>query len=285
MTQPAHEPDLASSQLDGGTVLLRRWRATASSCEVSADDRVWREVVDAVGTAAADCQLVAAIVFGSLARGEHSRSSDVDVFVVLQPGIDPGAIRRRIRAAAAGTSIEATITPIFFTASALVAEARSRPSFAAHLRDEGVVVFETPAFAAVESGLGRASDLDHDAIETELAERTGVLDQLTDIERFNGEFVPALSQLYALSRSVVIVKLLQHGVPEYSWKRMFDVFADVRPDLRSDLRRLRALRPYYEHMHGRSELSDADQQVDPSYLEAAIDSVRAVADSNPGAGS
>jgi hypothetical protein len=50
----------------------------------------------------------------------------------------------------------------------------------------------------------------------------------------------------------VIVQLLLEDVHEYRWQRVFDQYAQLRPDLSVDLAAVESLRPFYEYARARS---------------------------------
>lgn len=235
----------------------------------------WHDLRDVAADLAVERGLIALILYGSLTRDDWATASDVDLAVIMRDDADPPRMRRMIKSLWECRSAS-TITPSTFTAATLTREAERRPTFAAHLVDEGIVIVETPAFAGLEKILIDAATADAPIIEKELRERASELDRLIDLRRFNGEFVPMLARLYSLARSIVIARLLQEGVPEYSWRKIFNTLADRRPDLALDLGRLRDLRPFYEHTHGRRRLSDRDQDVDPEFVQAAIRSIQLV---------
>lgn len=259
-------------------------RATLAAPErmqrASGDGDIWRALHSFTQDLVSSGGVVAVVLFGSVARSEESPTSDVDLVVVLEEGSRADDARRRIRNRVAHGWLDGRMAPAIFTQASLTREARRRPSFAAHLMDEGVVLYAAPTFVELEDALADAATPDAAAIAKELSDRAAALDRLSDLDRFNGEYVPTLSQLYSLSRSLVISRLLQEGTREFSWRRIFDVLSDRRPELRVELGRLRALRPYFEHVHGRRQLSDPELAVDSAVVQAAIEAVRTVSGAN-----
>ena len=234
---------------------------------------VWHDLFEVAADSIVKREVIAVILYGSLTRDDWMASSDVDLAVVVRDDADPLQMRRMIKNLWADRSIS-VITPSTFTCASLIREAERHPTFAAHLVDEGIVIIETHAFANLEKVLIAAATADGPVIEKELRERANELYRLTDLRRFNRQFVPMLARLYALARSIVIARLLQQGVSEYSWRQIFDTLATHRPDLALDLQRLRDLRPYYDHAHGRRRLADEDQDIDPEFVKAAIRSIK-----------
>ena len=184
--------------------------------------------------------VTAVVVFGSVARGDSAASSDFDVLVVVE---DRAA--RRALVEDLDRSHRSFPWPLVLSRDALLDEVQARPSFVSHLLDEGVVVYGEQAWNDLRAELLPSSH-DEKALDRELRSRAGHLAPFARPERFVNSPVTALSQIYAIARSIVIVRLLQEDIHEYSWQRVFDAYAEVRPDLRGELQSLKALRPYYE---------------------------------------
>jgi nucleotidyltransferase-like protein len=223
--------------------------------------------------------IVGVVVFGSLARDELADASDIDVLVVHQASVSAADLRAAVRQSIASEPLLHRlehVKPIFFTREALLDEMDRHPSFAAHLADEGLVLYRTAEFKPIGRILS-SPPITRKALRGELATRLRQLRLFSDLDRFNGEFVPCLAQLYSIGRSVVIVKLLENDIREYSWRRVFDAYSEVRPELDTDLNRMATLRAYYEHVRNRSELPSERRNVDSGYVDRAIDSIEAVA--------
>lgn len=214
---------------------------------------------------------VAVLVFGSVARGDDNEASDVDVMVVAVDREAADAVDRAVRA-----DRSRRVIPTVRTVSSLLDEARDRPSFIAHLVDEAVVVRASPSWPAVRDQLARAG-ADPEALGREVQGRLRHLDSFARPERFRLSPVTALSHLWAIARSVVIARLLQRGVHEYSWRRAFDRYADLRPELRGDLDALKQLRPYYECARARPGARLPEAPVDTDAVRRLVGSIEQIA--------
>ncbi len=181
--------------------------------------------------------------FGSAARGESRAGSDLDLLVVRTESASPSQIRQAISDLLQDSDVHASV--IVRTADRLAEECRARPSFAAHLIDEAVVIYENGEWEGL-ARLLRQVSIDKVSLEREVRERASDLDVFAPIERFNGRYVAYGANLYAIGRSVVIARLLESGVHEYNWRRIFSLYSTVRPDLANELRRIATLRPFYE---------------------------------------
>jgi len=215
--------------------------------------------------------LVAVLVFGSVARGDQDSQSDLDVLVV----VDDGEARRELfQALAADPSL--ALSPLVLTAKSLKCEVADRPSFIAHLLDEGVAFYETASWITIRKSLSKSA-LDVDALGREVRSRVRHLEPLSTPERFRNSPVTALSHLYGIARSLIIARLLQVGIHEYSWQRAFDRYAEVRPELRDDLEALKGLRPYYEYARARIGANAPDRVVGIDEVRQLVHSVQQLA--------
>jgi hypothetical protein len=214
---------------------------------------------------------VAVLVFGSVARGDDNETSDVDVMIVVADRESADVVDRAVR-----VDQSRRVIPTVRTVTSLVEEARDRPSFVAHLVDEAIVVRTSPSWPAVRERLAKAAT-DPDALTLEVHCRLRHLDSFARPERFRLSPVTALSHLWAIARSVVIARLLQQGVHEYSWRRAFDRYADLRPDLREDLEALKQLRPYYERARARPGARLPEAPVDVDTVRRLVESIQHIA--------
>ncbi len=200
--------------------------------------------------------VAAVVLFGSVARGDCDEQSDLDVLVVVEDGEG----RQAVLAAFRQQSRE-DHPPLVMTVAALLQEAVDRPSFVAHLLDEGILLCSKPSWGRVRSSLSDRA-FDRDALGREVRNRAKHLEPLLRAGRFRNSPVTALSHLYGIARSLAILRLLQEGIHEYSWQRAFDRYAELRPELGPDLQSLKDLRPYYEYARARGR-TEADLPPEP----------------------
>jgi hypothetical protein len=97
------------------------------------------------------------------------------------------------------------------------------------------------------------------------------------IEHFRNSPVTAMSQIYGVARSLVIARLLERGVHEFSWRRAFDRYAELRPEMRGDLDALKRLRPYYEYARGRPHATLPTRDIGVPELRSLLDSAARLA--------
>jgi predicted nucleotidyltransferase len=224
-------------------------------------------LVEHVGSAG----VLSIIIFGSVARGEADERSDLDVLIVVADNETRAAVLRSIR-----EGPFRDLSPLVLTRAALMTGLPIRPSFVAHLLDEGVSVYETPAWRDIEASLAKSVG-DVDTLAAEVQQRTKELEPLAHPERFANSPVTAMSHLYGVARALVTARLLQLGIHEYSWQRIFDRYAELHPELISDLDAVKALRPYYECARGRPGAEVPTRTVDPEDLRRLVASIERLA--------
>jgi hypothetical protein len=221
--------------------------------------------------------VLGAVAFGSLTRGELTQSSDVDILVVHRPE----ATVRHLRATVLShrqTPGSHRWTPIYFTPDELAHEFSEHPSFAAHIADEGVTVYRTADFAPVEQRI-RSPKLTTADLHAELQLRLQPLRWFANLKRFNGRFIQPLSHLYSIGKSIVIVKLLESGVREYSWRRIFGAYVEIRPDLEEEIRLVETLREHYEYFNNLNNPLEPKDTSDIEFVRRAVRSITTVASS------
>lgn len=220
-----------------------------------------------------DKDVVAVLLFGSMARGDQEQNSDLDVLVVVEDSKRREDVLSMFRAPA----YEDSHTPLVLTVKSLRQEAVEHPSFVAHLLDEGTLLQRRPAWDHLRRSLASCA-FDSAALAREVRNRARHLEPLLKSERFENSPVTALSHLYGIARSLVIARLLEQGIHEYSWQRAFDRYAELRPELRSTLDELKRLRPYYEYARARSQEGLPDARIGTSEIRDLASSVAHLAE-------
>ncbi|MCA1707200.1 MAG: nucleotidyltransferase domain-containing protein [Actinobacteria bacterium] len=214
---------------------------------------------------------IVTMLFGSVARGDQDRQSDLDVLIVV--GDDDQA--RGVRSHFADAAFSA-VHPLVLSRRAMVEEVALRPSFVSHLLDEGNIVQQTVEWISLRHELAEAAS-DPDLLNREVKRRARAIESFASPERFLNSPITALSHMYAIARSLVIARLLQSGVREYSWQRAFDRYSELHPELRTEVEALKALRPFYEFARARPGARRPDRVVDPEELRYLVRSVELIA--------
>jgi hypothetical protein len=82
----------------------------------------------------------------------------------------------------------------------------------------------------------------------EWAERE--IQRYKDLARFNGIFLHALARLYSIARAVVIALTVEAGKPEFGKDQAFQAVSKRFPQVRAEVERVAALRPFHERADG-----------------------------------
>lgn len=220
-----------------------------------------RDIGAVVAPLQEDAAVDGIVAFGSYARDDLQSNSDIDIIVVVSAkGVELDCLKRRISARSSRTTLRVSTT--LFSTDSLIAEFERRPSFAAHFADEAIFVKCTNTCSSIQEWLDKFTP-ETEILERELLNEISELDSFKDVSRLNGHYLTALARLYSVARAVVIIKLLQSGIHQYGWQRIFDVFSDLHPSLRTTAISLSELRPYYEYLtERRSEAPNSILQQD-----------------------
>lgn len=217
-------------------------------------------------------ELLGLMTFGSAARGDADVGSDIDVLVVRSDDISGREVHRLFDEAFQPKP--SRLSALVRSATQLRAEVRDRPSFGAHLLDEGRVEYEATGWSGFALIL-KDIRLEPKELDREVRERIAELEVLRRTSRFRGAYVSYLANIYTLGRSIVIVKLLSSGHHEYGWKRIFEEYERVRPELSNELRTLAELRPFFDRLIART--SHDPPAADEAWARAALRAVEAIA--------
>lgn len=220
--------------------------------------------------------VVGLIAFGSVARSETTQSSDVDLLAICRESDDLEPTRAVARAVLSSQPVSAISLEVH-SIDGLERELLERPSFGTHLRDEGVMLKRSAEFARLDRTISSfdPSPLD---LASEMADRLNEMKGLTDPNRMNGRYVVGLARIYSLARALVIADLVRRGEKTYDWHELFKRYADIYPDLEGRLSVIESLRPYYDHVHDRVQLSHDQRNIRSSVMDEAVDALRALGD-------
>lgn len=185
----------------------------------------------------------AVILCGSVARGEADKWSDIDLVVVgSDVDLTPAHLRRVL------SDWNDRVSPIYFTTPQFRKLYRKRALFIAHLKKEGVVLYDRLDLLK--------SILDHPFtpvvdVRQEIKAHRAKLAPYTDPRPFNNNFLFCLSHLYSIGKGVVMLGLAKKGVLEFNRDAAFRRFASLNPDLAGETKRVERLRPFYRLVTGR----------------------------------
>jgi len=177
-------------------------------------------------------------LFGSVARGEAGPKSDVDLFVIGDdPDLTPSVIYRQLHLQKG----EPKVSIVYHTPETLDRYIETGSRFLVHLQLEGEVLYDAS---------GRLTELKHrpplkTPIRAEVEGQLGRLALYDDPSRYNGNFLLALSHVFAIGKAIVMAVLSENEIFEFDRDRAFAAFARRFPKRRGDIEVLRELAPFY----------------------------------------
>jgi len=179
----------------------------------------------------------AVLLFGSVARGDDTDRSDIDVLVLIEAKSDALGVRKVVAAA------EGPFAPVIHTSATLEQLQRDDWLFVKHLRDEGVVLFDRQG--SVRRQLG--DDPDEGAYAT-LMERSYVdlLRSYRDVDRFHGDLLFPFAAIYSLAKRITIEANARRNVFEFRRKAAFALYGSAAPQIADAIAELSRLEPFFE---------------------------------------
>jgi hypothetical protein len=210
-------------------------------------------------------------LFGSVARGDAGRDSDIDLLVVgtdetLTPAVLRGAVSRETRRRLALS---------YHSVGPFEAYCRSGRLFPIHLAKEGVILYDPGA--RLKAALAAVS-LPH--VPRELDRHLDRLKVVEDRGKFDEDLLFCFYHLYVLSASVAMLVLAGTGIYEFNRDRAFARLEGLLPKRAHAIQELRALRPFY------AQVKDRERERQPlpfpsrgsqTQLESALAAAREIA--------
>lgn len=183
-------------------------------------------------------------LYGSVARGDATAWSDIDLLVIgSQPRLSPARLKNSLPPAVRDrTSI------IFYPTSAFRRHYEERALFIAHIRKEAKILLDRRGVLTevLERPFVPAVDIE-EGIATHLVK----LAPYTDVRRFGGNFLFCLAHLYSIGKGIAMLGLAKAGAIEFNRERAFRRFGRLNPDLKREVQTIGALRPFYSLVTGR----------------------------------
>lgn len=183
-------------------------------------------------------------LFGSVARGDASARSDIDLLVFgSDPALTPSTILRTLPPA-----MRARVSISYCRTGAFESRFQRRPDFIGHIQQEGELLYDRHGRTARMLARARRSANVHEGLSACMRK----LDLYRDPRPYRSNYLFGLAHLYAIGRGVVSLALMDRGTPEFNRKHAFDRFVATHPDLRRDIERVASLQPFYALVTGRT---------------------------------
>jgi predicted nucleotidyltransferase len=183
--------------------------------------------------------VVAIAALGSVARGDATTASDVDLLVVLQQTVRGAHLLRRLPPRLRTSELAL----IIYTVDRLSTEAASGSLFLRHCALEGALLYDPLGIAAMTMReiVRRPPD-----VAAELRKQLAKLRLYRHPERLNGRCSAALSHLYSIGKAAAIARCVDLGQPIFVKEAALDRLAEARPDLAVSVAVVKRLRPFYD---------------------------------------
>jgi predicted nucleotidyltransferase len=200
-----------------------------------------RERARSIAQAFASLPAVEAVcLFGSVARGDLHKASDIDLLVL---GSDDELGPAKLLHMLPNELRHAKLSLAYYTLGELRKMLNAGSPFGVHLRQEAQVLYDRDGTLSVLlREQGSAAKIN---VKKELDARLARLTVYDDLVIFKGNFLFALSHLYAVGKSIVILALVVAGIPEFDREAAFARFADKYPEMVSEVGTISSLRPFY----------------------------------------
>jgi hypothetical protein len=186
-----------------------------------------------------DCVLLC----GSVARGDANEWSDIDLVVTSS---DAKLTTAELRMALPKNGDHVSL--MYYPTSAFQKVVQQRPSFVAHLKKEGMALYDR--LGLLQSFLKQPLVSRADVAE-EIRAYRAKLEAYNYPRRYNNNFLFCLSRLYSIGKAVIMLDLAKSGVFEFNRESAFRRFADLNPDLAEQVEKVSQLRPFYSLVNGR----------------------------------
>jgi hypothetical protein len=179
----------------------------------------------------------AVLMYGSVARGDASGESDIDLLIV---GRDAGYTIGSIRAWVGSIDPDRRASYVFHTRDSFAELVREGSRFLVHLRSEGEVLLDRTR----ELSAFLARPWEPVAVDAEIALELERLHTYDRPEVFGGRFLFALAHVFTIGKAIVMARLADEGHFEFNRKRAFEAFASRHPSRAADVRVVHSLEPF-----------------------------------------
>lgn len=195
--------------------------------------RVSRILADAVPS------IQAVVLFGSVARGDATESSDIDLLVLAS---DPELVPSKLRSSLPPKYRDQRLSLLVYTVEEFMGHYREGALFIAHVLKEGRAIHDPRGLLT--GILNRPYEPKID-ITKELKVQLGRLEPYEHAARFGDNYLFCLAHLYSIGKGIVMLRLAEEGVFEFNRERAFDQLSQLKPDVEVEIDQVRQLRPFY----------------------------------------
>lgn len=197
-----------------------------------------RQTADRIAAELAkDPAIEGVLLYGSVARGDTTESSDIDLLVI---GAEGERTTRDLRRAVASLDPDRRASFVFHTGETFDGIVRDGSRFLVHLRLEGEALVDRDGrLGRFMSGPWTPVSV-REEIETELSR----LANYRRPEIFGGRFLFPLAHVFTIGKAIVMARLADEGHFEFNRRKAFREFALRHPMAESDINQIASLEPF-----------------------------------------
>ena len=186
---------------------------------------------------AKDPDIEGVLLYGSVARGDTSDSSDIDLLVI---GARGERTTRDLRRAVALLDPDGRASFVFHTGETFDGIVRDGSRFLVHLRLEGQALLDRSGRLARFMG-GPWTPV---SVEEEIATELARLANYRRPEVFGGRFLFALAHVFTIGKAIVMARLADEGLFEFNRRKAFCEFVLRHPAAEADVNEIASLEPF-----------------------------------------
>jgi predicted nucleotidyltransferase len=185
---------------------------------------------------------VIVVVFGSTARGDATHESDLDLLIISGEATRLDSIRRLCK--------DVRVPRVSLLTHTWSSFERLRYEdwlFIKHLSEEALPLLDALGDFSRRCQINFPGDR---AVIAEIRRHSRGIAQLTDLDRYGGDFLFPLANAYALTKRIAMLANSRAGVRIYHRDRALTACEELFPAAADDLRELRQLAPFYARTRG-----------------------------------
>jgi predicted nucleotidyltransferase len=202
----------------------------------------------------------AVLLFGSVARGDATADSDVDLIIVASDPLRSVQVREALGEEHWPTSITC------HTWDSLAAAREEEWSFFVHLREEGEVLYGGPE---LKRSIDRTHSPDFTVWKARLGEELERLDRFDDLDRYSAGYNLPLARIFRTARYSCMLENTAAGESAFSRNACFDVFARRHPEVSAETDLVQRLWPFHARAQGRrGQTLPFEPEVETDVVEA-----------------
>jgi hypothetical protein len=204
-------------------------------------------------------------LLGSVARGNASPDSDVDLLVLTRIGTRPSRLMRRLPP----SMRHERVSLLCFSVERWQEEVERGTLFLHHVGLEGATLYDPEGVLG--AGLAAVAERPPD-VAGEIRKQLRRLRLYRDLERLNGQHLFALAHLYAIGKATAIARCSELGEAIFIKEEALQSLATRRPELADAADAIARLRPFYDVTRGRqaAPLPFAPIQADEEVRRAVL---------------